>query len=95
MCGFEPSLEPLAVPILKFTLENGAETIRRWLHSVTLHRYDDGLVVSEPEPLAAYVLSVVHGRGLDEESLVKFIEREIEEHGPVHITKDVGLFEAE
>jgi hypothetical protein len=40
-----------------FNLEHGAAELSQWFASVTLHRYDDALLVPEAAPLVAYVRS--------------------------------------
>jgi ubiquinone/menaquinone biosynthesis C-methylase UbiE len=77
-----------------FNLEHGAAELSQWFTTVTLHRYADALVVPEAEPLVAYVRST---RRLTEDELSRFqhhIEAVIAQHGPIHISKDVGMFEA-
>ena len=77
-----------------FNLEHGAEELSQWFASVTLHRYADALVVPEAEPLVAYIRSI---GVLPEDELVRFqhhVEEVIERQGPIHISKDVGMFEA-
>jgi SAM-dependent methyltransferase len=76
-----------------FNLEHGAAELSHWFAAVTLHRYVDALVVPDAEPLVAYVRST--GR-LTEDELSRFqhhIEAVIEQHGPIRISKDVGMFE--
>ncbi len=77
-----------------FNLEHGASELARWFSSVTLHHYDDALVVPEAEPLVEYVRSTGY---LQEDALAKFqrhVEAVIERHGPIRISKEVGMFEA-
>ena len=77
-----------------FNLEHGAEELSQWFAFVTLHRYADALVVPEAEPLVAYVKSIGI---LTEDELARFqyhVEAVIERQGPIHISKDVGMFEA-
>jgi SAM-dependent methyltransferase len=77
-----------------FNLEHGAEELSQWFTVVALHRYADALVVPEAEPLVAYIRSIGI---LTEDELVRFqhhVEEVIERQGPVHISKDVGMFEA-
>jgi ubiquinone/menaquinone biosynthesis C-methylase UbiE len=77
-----------------FNLEHGAEEISQWFTSVTLHRYTDALVVPAAEPLVAYVRSM---GTLTEDTLTRFqrhVEEVITQQGPIHISKDVGMFEA-
>lgn len=83
-------------PAPEFLLENGAEQLAACFEQVTLHRYEDGLVVTEVDPLLAYILS---GQFFEEaqnkvDDLTQLIERGIEAEGAIHITKSVGLFEA-
>jgi ubiquinone/menaquinone biosynthesis C-methylase UbiE len=77
-----------------FNLEHGAAELSHWFAAVTLHRYVDALVVPDAEPLVAYVRST--GR-LTADELTRFqhhIEAVIAQQGPIHISKDVGMFEA-
>jgi hypothetical protein len=65
-----------------------------WFSKVTLNRYEDALVVTETEPIVAYVRS---GESLVEEMLTelqRYVEKEIQSHGVIRITKDTGIFEA-
>jgi ubiquinone/menaquinone biosynthesis C-methylase UbiE len=77
-----------------FNLEHGAAELSQWFTAVTLHRYADALTVPEAESLVAYVRST--GR-LTEDEVTRFqdyIEDVIKRHGPLRISKDVGMFEA-
>ena len=77
-----------------FNLEHGAEELSRWFACVTLHHYADALVVPAAEPLVAYIRSM---GALTEDELARFqhhVEAVIARHGPIHISKDVGMFEA-
>lgn len=77
-----------------FNLEHGAAELSQWFTCVTLHRYADALVVPAAEPLVAYVRST---GALTEDELATFqqhVEEVIVQQGPIHISKDVGMFEA-
>ncbi|MBI3976201.1 MAG: hypothetical protein HY334_07390, partial [Armatimonadetes bacterium] len=79
----------------EFTLENGFDQMSPWFADVTLHRYDDALVVTQAEPLVAYVLSgrgraVLAGGRVAEFSA--FVEGERARRGVLRISKDAGLF---
>lgn len=82
--------------VLNFNLENGREQLARWFAGVTLHRYDDALVVTEAEPLIAYVLSTssLRGVGVERTALRELVEGELARHGTIRISKDTGLFAA-
>jgi SAM-dependent methyltransferase len=80
-----------------FVLENGHDQIRSWFSDVSLHRYEDALVVTQAEPLIAYILSgfakdlLVGDR---REPFARFVRQELASRGSIYITKDSGLFEA-
>jgi len=80
-----------------FTLDNGAEQLAQWFASLTLYRFDDGLVITETEPLIDYLLSsqakaFLVGEKL--ERLRELLKQELAAHKAIYITKDSGLFEA-
>jgi ubiquinone/menaquinone biosynthesis C-methylase UbiE len=80
-----------------FTLENGAEQLARFFEQVELRRLEDGLIVTEAEPLIAYILSGRVEAALEDDRVAEFaafVRRELAEHGAISITKDSGLFEA-
>ncbi|HWM89178.1 MAG TPA: methyltransferase domain-containing protein [Thermoanaerobaculia bacterium] len=76
-----------------FLLETGHEQLAPGFSDVRLHRYDDSLVVTEAEPLVAYVASKV---ALPEKAaFTRFVEEEMRRlGGSLRISKDYGLFEA-
>jgi ubiquinone/menaquinone biosynthesis C-methylase UbiE len=79
-----------------FTLENGAQQLAPYFSNVVLHRHEDALIVTEAEPLVAYILSGRVGTALEGERVAEFaafVQHEFTEHGVVHVTKDSGLFE--
>jgi hypothetical protein len=89
-----------------FSLENGAAQLRSEFPDVVLHRYDDSLVVTESEPLLAYILSCAQAQRtlraleqVDRENRVVILRALIDEQlfadGQVTITKDSGLFIAQ
>ena len=82
----------------RFGLENGLAQVSQWFSQVTLHRYEDSLVITEADPLVAYVLSgtgnakdVLVGEKLA--AFIRFVERELVAHSAIRITKDSGMFE--
>jgi SAM-dependent methyltransferase len=77
-----------------FNLEHGAEEFAAYFAHVTLHRFDDAIVVPEAQPLAAFAEVSGHLSG---EALARFtqhVDALIAQHGPLRIEKDVGMFEA-
>lgn len=83
---------------LQFTLENGGEQLARYFSRVERIDFEDGLVVTEVEPLVQYALSgwvgkkwIEPGR---EAELRSAISERIEREGAFRITKSVGLFVA-
>jgi ubiquinone/menaquinone biosynthesis C-methylase UbiE len=82
---------------LVFDLENGRDQLAPWFSTIVLHRYDDALIITEAEPLIAYFLSTRIASALDDEAradLARRVEQELAAHGAIHVTKDIGLFEA-
>ncbi len=81
-----------------FNLENSAEQLAPHFAHVTLDRYDDALVVTEAEPLVAYLLSlsprlVAMGEA-SRSALLRRVENAIAPTGSLRITTDAGLFES-
>ncbi len=80
-----------------FRLENGPELLSQQFAHVELYRLANSLVVTEVEPLVAYIRSTKAGSALTEEQLTNLrtlLTQRIAEQGSIHITSDVGLFEA-
>ncbi|MDP9352394.1 MAG: class I SAM-dependent methyltransferase [Chloroflexota bacterium] len=86
-----------------FDLENGAEQLAPWFPHVELRRFEDALVVTEVEPLVAYVLSTMQAHellsGLPKDEIEQrvaelgaAVEREIADRGTIEMDKDAGLF---
>lgn len=86
--------ESLANP---FVLENGMEQLKPFFSEVALSRYEDNLLVTELEPIMAYIRSGIRVLELSEKELAnlqRHLEKELQEKGTIFITKDSGLFEA-
>ena len=77
-----------------FQLDNGVHILSEFFSYVELRRQENALEVTQVEPLVAYMLS---GRGRSEivgdklTALHEFLQRELDQHGCIHITKDAGL----
>jgi ubiquinone/menaquinone biosynthesis C-methylase UbiE len=91
---FEQKLAAWGTGSNPFTLENGEDLIGRYLPNVSLSRYEDGLAVTEVEPLMAYIMS--SKLELEYEhipELKRFLEGEMKRNsGVLRITKDSGIF---
>ncbi len=84
-----------------FELENGAAQLAPYFAHVELRdAHASDLVVTEAEPLVAYIASMVavgpSGLLTDERraDLLAYCQREIAEHGAIRITRSTGLFVA-
>jgi len=80
-----------------FSLENGLAQISQWFPKVSLRRYGDSLVITEVEPLVAYVLSSMTNASLTLVGdrlveFVNFVKQKLTLHGVIKITKDSGIF---
>ncbi len=84
---------------LSFTLENGEQLLAEYFSSVRRFDFADALVVTEVEPLVAYILSMFSAKGLGgtetEQRLRRVIAERIANDGAIRITKSPGLFVAE
>lgn len=80
----------------EFGLENGLDQLSQFFPRVTLHRYNDALVVTEVEPLVAYILSTERSSLISEKpkALARLVEHKMKSEGAIYITKDEGMFEA-
>ncbi len=93
----EPSYHGGSVPRDAFNLEHGGEDLSRWFSHVTMREIDDALVVTETEPLVAFILSLPVQSFMTDEKLQRLresIDQDIKTHGAIHITKSTGIFEA-
>lgn len=78
-----------------FNLEHGGEELQAVFGNVEKYLYEDSLQVTDPEPIADYILSMSTRPDLEERrpGLTKIIEWAIQrEGGSIHITKNSGLF---
>ena len=81
-----------------FDLETGTELLADVFPSVAVRRYPDGLVVTETEPLVAYIVSMAPDELRTTENITllrAYIARQIATTGAINITKDSGLFIAQ
>ena len=93
----DPTLACRAADVTNpFTLESGCDEVGEWFSDVSVARYEDALVVTEAEPLLAYVWSG-EASSMDprqREAFARCVEQELEQHSAIRITKDSGLFAA-
>lgn len=86
-----------------FDLENGADQLLAWFPEVDIRRFEDALVVTEAEPLVAYILSSNRAHEVLSplppreaerrvSALRAAVERRLADEDAIHITKDPGLF---
>ncbi|MEM8532915.1 MAG: methyltransferase domain-containing protein [Chloroflexota bacterium] len=82
-------------PAISFTLDNGRQQLTPWFSDVTCSRYDDALVVTEIEPLITFLESFAPLNESQRLDLIRAVEDEfVRQKGVLHITKDMGMFEA-
>jgi ubiquinone/menaquinone biosynthesis C-methylase UbiE len=93
--AFDPTIALWERGASSFTLEGGGAELAQWFARVTLHRQANALIVTEAEPLAAFVASMASDlAGERRQAFTRFVEQRIQASGAIHITKDTGLFEA-
>jgi ubiquinone/menaquinone biosynthesis C-methylase UbiE len=81
---------------MEFRLEQGEQELAPWFAHVALHRYESALVVTEAEPLVAFIASMAGAALADDRraAFARLVEQRLAADGAIHITKDTGLFEA-
>jgi len=96
--GFDPDIrwEQYAAG---FTLQNGAAQLAPWFGRVERLVYEDGLVITEAEPLVAYVLSMQGNAtqrlsGDQASAFADYVQRTLARDGAIRIGKEAGLFRA-
>jgi len=79
-----------------FSLENGHKLLSPWFSQVDMRRYQDGLVITEVEPLLAWARSWAQAffPGLEFKAFLRFLEQEMITRGAIQVTKDPGIFVA-
>lgn len=79
-----------------FRLADGADELAPFFPQVLLHRYASALIVTEAEPLVAFVASMIGAEltGARRAAFTQVVEERIAADGAIHVTKDTGLFEA-
>jgi ubiquinone/menaquinone biosynthesis C-methylase UbiE len=77
-----------------FSLDKGCAEVTQFFADVHIVRYEDELNVTAAEPLVDYILSMTTTEAVKDrrEELQRFIERELLEHGVIHISKESGMF---
>ncbi len=84
-------------PCRYFTLENGASQLAPWFSHVERRNYEDSLLVTEAEPMLAYIHSMIPRWGIQAESvqeslLGNAICQLIQRMGSLRIQKSSGIF---
>ena len=84
-----------------FGLESGGAKLKKYFGSVEVRRYEDGLHITEAEPLIDYILSM-QGIGNVSERIAggnvarfaRYVEEIFAKHSYIDIVKDAGMFVA-
>lgn len=82
-----------------FTLENGPDQLSPWFTTV-VYNYEDALMITETEPLVAYLLSMIPPVDFQISqqqiaTLTREIEAQIQNKGGIYISKSSGLLIAQ
>lgn len=80
----------------RFGVENGKEILKKYFSSIEETDFEDSLVIDQAEPLIDYILSC-HGNQRELilprlEEFRRYLEAELEKNGPLHVTKQAGMF---
>ena len=92
---FDDRIVPAAKNLYeRFGKENGEEILKKDFEKIEWRRYENSLIVPEPEPLISYILSCHGNQGqyiLDHyKEFQSYVRKKTE--GGFHITKDAGIF---
>ncbi len=92
---FDPDVDT-GVAADQFGLENGPTQLQPYFKDVTIHIYDDSLLITEAEPLVDAVLSSDRSNKIraNPGGFVDFVRDEIARNGPIHVTKEIGMLVA-
>lgn len=76
-----------------YTLENAPDQLKAQFEHVEMHRYDDEIMISDPQPIVDYILSYPVTLSRERIAALRaFVEAEIVRQGStLHITKDMGV----
>lgn len=80
---------------IPFHLENGVAELGRFFEEVRLLKFEDGLQVTEAEPLVAYVLSMTDLTQQTPERIAALrdrISKQLAQTGVLEIAKETGMF---
>jgi ubiquinone/menaquinone biosynthesis C-methylase UbiE len=78
-----------------FTFENGSEQLQSFFGQVEVHRYTDGLRITEIPPLMAYLRSSMRAGDASEAAFAQLEQEltgELRSNGAILVTKNSGLF---
>jgi ubiquinone/menaquinone biosynthesis C-methylase UbiE len=81
----------LGLHVEAFGLETGQEQLRQFFADVRIERFEDGLAVTDVEPVLAYIRSSSIYQGEDLTGARKAVEEAIARHGAFTIRKRSGL----
>jgi ubiquinone/menaquinone biosynthesis C-methylase UbiE len=89
---YSPSLNPNG-----FTLENGTEQLALWFKHIEIRHYYDALIITEANPLVAYILSMIPPSEIctSENEIINLsslINELIQQNGSINIQKSSGMF---
>ena len=85
---------PSRVASSPFTLENGGEQLAPWFADREQQLFHNSLVITETEPLVAFVLSTIkQEEGIGKvEGLRQLIDQELAQHGTINVQLVSGMF---
>jgi SAM-dependent methyltransferase len=74
-----------------FGLESGPEQLQSFFADIRIERFEDGLAVTDAEPVLAYIRSSSHYHGEDLTGARKTVQKAITRHGAFTIAKCQGV----
>ncbi len=87
-------LPVMSSQVVTFTLENGSDELLEWFAHVEMQRYEDGLHVTEIQPVVDYILSMPNVSATENQlsEIRRIVGAEITRTGAYCIAKSSGMF---
>lgn len=81
-------------PSGNFSLENGGEKLSKWFRQVSIHYYEDTLIITEVDPVIAYFQSTQRYNSRQLTKIRHYLEAYMKDHGHIRVSTNSGLFKA-
>ena len=91
---FHPGYQSVMGAAMRFSLENAPQILEPDFRDIEVREFESNLMVTDTEPLLAYVESMASSEGMDlsgRESLKNYVQTSIDQRGSFWISKSQGI----